>query len=59
MKNKKKNTAHPSCTCCNHSSPLPYYMQKKQDAPALEATQHRRPAQPPRIVVVKRDSLYE
>ena len=40
MKNIK-NIAHPSRTCCKHSRPLPYYMQKKQDAPALEATQHQ------------------
>ena len=46
MKNIK-NIAHPSRTCCKHSKPLPYYMQKYQDAPALEATEHYRPAQPP------------
>ena len=45
MKNIK-NIGHPSRTCCKHSRPLPYYMQKQQDAPALEATQHHRPAQP-------------
>ena len=43
MKNVK-NIAHLSRTCCKHSRPLPYYMQKKQDAPVLEATQHHRPA---------------
>ena len=42
-----KNIAHPSRTCCKHSRPMPYYMQKQQDAPALETTQHHRPAQPP------------
>ena len=50
MKTIKKNIAHPSRTCCKHSKPLPYYMQKQQDAPALEATQHHRPAQPPSLV---------
>ena len=37
MKNIK-NIAHPSRTCCKYSKPLSYYMQKKKDTPALEAT---------------------
>ena len=44
--NKKKNT------CYKHSRPLPYYMPKQLGAPALEATQHHRPTQPPTFMLV-------
>ena len=54
MKNIK-SIAHPPRTCCKHSRPLSHYMQKEQDAPALEATQHYRPAQPPRCNILEKD----
>ena len=45
-KQQQQKTAHPSRTCCKHSRALPYDIPMKQDALALEATQHHRPTQP-------------